>query len=249
MNSNSTCRLSSDSLAGREGRVELRPFVIEYYFRPHGGQGAGGDRFAVCLHEGGGLWFYMADAAGHGAPGARVWEAVRVDFDEHWRELAEGLPSEEDLVHFVTRVNDALTASQEFRALHLCVVVGALSANGRLMFGTFGYGAHAMVDTGKGVWQPAPEAAFGLKLGWIPSERWLQIPGACIIHRVDQVKRVVLMTDGFLSDDYVDVHKTLRLVSDLGNVCTRLPLAEIVPYFAGVPHDKDDASLVAVEVA
>ena len=248
MNLTTTGVLHSDSLADCEGRVELRAFALEFYFKPQGGSPEGGDRFAVRLHEGGDLSFYLADASGHGGSGAQFWEASRGCFDELWQELVAGASSEENLVRFVTRVNDTLTESHELRAPHLCMVVGTLSPSGQLTHGTFGYGAHALVATAHGRWQTPPKTSFSLKLGWIPSERWRQIPGACVIHRVDQVKRLVLMTDGFLGDDYVDVDRTMRLVSDLADICARLPLPEVVPRFKGLPHHEDDASVIVLDV-
>lgn len=240
--------LLSDSLTSNRGEVALGSFRAEYYFKHHGGSPEGGDRFAACLRGGSHLWFYMADASGHGSRGGRFWRECRDRFDNHWQALAASSPSQEGLERFAAGVNGDLAARSDLPAPHLCLTVGALHTAGQLTIGTFGYGAHALVVTAEGVWRAAPERAFGLKLGWVSSERWQQIPGSCMIHRVENVKRLMLLTDGFLGDDYADVESTLRLVDDLGIACSSLPRAEVVRFFERLPHDQDDASLMVVEI-
>jgi len=243
----STC-WDSDSLTTRQGRAELRPFSVEYYFKPFQEGAESGDRFTLRLHEEGSLYFYVADAAGHGRAGARIWEVGRAAFDKEWDRLAAGPYSDDRLLDFASRINDLLASAGDERALHVCLVVGSLSSTGNLSFATFGYGAHALVSTFQGAWRAPSEKAIGMKLGWMPSESWRRIPNACVVHRVDHVRRLTLFTDAFLGDNYADVSGTLGVLRDLGELCQRSSPTEIVSHFQAMPHDQDDATLLVVKV-
>lgn len=222
----------------------MGPFAVASYSRPFGGEERGGDRFEVALHpEGKHLLYYLADAAGHGEMGAAFWEAHGARTSELWGELVVAKPGLEALRRFTTALNAHLNPEA-----HLCLTVGALSADGVLRFTTCGFGAHTVpIADGRAWWSEDPGHLFGLKLGWVDPPRWAVLPRARVENEVEGVTRVLLFSDGFLEDDHADPVGALERVGALGDASATESQAMVVARFQAIPHDHDDAALVVID--
>ncbi len=218
-----------DSLGGPGSGVVVRePFRVAWYSRPSGGE-RGGDRIAAAPDPEGGLRFYVADATGHGELGAGFWRRNAAAFDEAW--VARG-----DLRSFVLGMNDRLAAAGE----QLCLAAGRLDPAGGLSFVVHGYGVHVL---GAG----PPVRRFGPKLGWFESSRWG--PGGYVEHVATGVRRVIVISDGWLGDDFADPPATLRLVEAMGEALRDVPLEDLAAraFEIGDVRD-DDLSLLGTEL-
>lgn len=225
--------LTSDLQTTERARFDLGSFAAHTFFRPSGAP-AGGDRFGLREGGGGALEFFHADAAGHGAIGARFWTEHRTAFDRIW--AGGGCPAD-----LASDLNDALVG----RSAHLCLTLGRWEPDGALEFGVFGYGNHAIVRTPVGPWRPAGRA-IGLKLGWFESARWP--PDARIVHRVPDARRIVLLCDGFLGDDHRDPPATLALVDSLAERVGDRPAPEVADIvLAAGCVSGDDLSLLVLD--
>jgi len=229
------------------GPQPLGAFRVCAYSRPYGGGSRGGDRFRLELGPEGQLCFFMADATGHGEQAAAFWDAYAVDLEPLWRAFVD---ERQDLEALGRGFNEALCAHKiDAVASQLCMLLGAARPGGALTWANFGYGVHLLPVDADGVWWAEPSRLFGLKLGWIRGEAWLATERALVSNALTDVRRIVLLTDGFLEDDYRDPLATLAGLRVLGERVASLSLAEADEHLRAIPHEEDDASLVIVDRA
>lgn len=225
---------------------ELSSCRIEIFFKPYGGE-HGGDRFSLALASAGKLFFYIADATGHGPKAYEFWQYHRPQFDAYWRNFCDGCGGENDVKKFAAEVNELLW-QRHAQEDQLCMLTGVWLANQELYFANFGFGTHILVQTQAGLWWTNPEKSFGLKLGWALCKNWEKLARAFVPHAVPQVQRLILLTDAFLGDDYAAPLETLKNLRQLAETVVRLPGEEIIPHFLKhCPHQDDDATLVVLE--
>mgnify|MGYP001307795402 CR=1 FL=1 len=114
---------------------------------------------------------------------------------------------------------------------------------------TWGWGVHALIETARGPWWPPIEERVGLKLGWVHPREWERTPRACPIATVRDVRRVLLLTDGFLGDDHRDPQATLETLRAIGEETARRGEEEALEWLvAAHPPGEDDATAVVVTV-
>jgi hypothetical protein len=228
--------------------VELGPYRAAAYAQPAGGTARGGDRFGIWLSQSEDLFFYLADAPGHGERGAAFWNMHDKAFQRYWEAFTSARPSSDHIREFARGLNDHLCGEGDRRAAFLCLLFGVLLRRGRLLFANCGYGNHALIATAKGAWWPARSGQlFGLKLGWVPNATWDSLEESFVMHDIDGVRRCVLITDGFLGDDHADPEETLKLIQKLAVRCASGPANMVIPILREFPHDKDDATVVLME--
>ncbi|MBL4847033.1 MAG: hypothetical protein JKY65_16050 [Planctomycetes bacterium] len=220
----------------------LAPFRAALFARPYKDGGASGDR--VALHvEGARALFLVADAAGHGERGEAFWDRHQAIVMGAWQELLESAGTLPDLRGLGATLNAALHEAGD----HLCLSVGVLEANGVLRFANFGYGTHVLPVTTEGSWwREDPAELFGLKLGWLPSPAWNKNPRAFVGHELSDTKSLVSLSDAFLGDDHRDPIATLESLPRLSGACAGLAPAAAVEEARRLPHDDDDATVLAL---
>lgn len=112
----------------------------------------------------------------------------------------------------------------------------------------FGYGTHALVRTARGPWWTEAESLFGLKLGWLAGGR-AGIERGFVCNQIDDVERVVLLSDGLLEDDHRDPHGTLAGLAALNRRSCLLPFEQVAATaLATAPSPpEDDLTVVVIE--
>lgn len=188
-------------------------------------------------------FFHVADAAGHGAEGEAVWQRHAAAFQAAWGALIASPGDLGDLRAFGRALNSMFHPSDA-----VCLAVGALTEHGGLRVANFGFGVHVLASGASGpTWADDPASLFGLKLGWLDAERWEATPRAFVATEATGIRRVMLITDGFLGEDHRDPTATLDEVRRLGEACAALPLEDAASRVTELPHDGDDATVLVVE--
>ena len=231
-------------------------------FEPMGGEAPGGDRFALSSASSRSLAFYVADATGHGRKGAEFWQDFDAFFREQWQRFASN-PTEHTLVEFASALNDTLhergrdenhdslssSSSSHLAASQLCLAAGWLADDGTLVYASFGLGVHVVPVTAEGLrWVPG-EAAFGFRLGWVPSSAWPGYEAALVIKRIPGVRRVWLASDAFFGNDHWDPQAAFERVRELGEKIMDVTIEGALFHVRRLPHSGDDATFVIVEPA
>lgn len=236
--------LCSDSLTSNRGDLVLGTYRLAYLFQPYLAN-RGGDRFACHISPAGDLLFYIADASGHGQYAAQFWDKHQNTFDRLWHVLTENLYAQNSMKNFASKFNEYLFEQDSLdHTSQMCLSVGILSSQGHICFSNFGYGTHVLVQNREGAWQPG-QPMFALKFGWLLPKQWEK---SFFQHTVTGVKRLILMSDAFLGDDYLDVNATIQLIADTNRTCVSLPCEKIIDYFCqNLPHGQDDTTLLVVE--
>lgn len=230
--------------------VGLGSYLAAAYVQPARGLTRGGDRFGLCVNQSGWVFFYLADAPGHGERGAAFWRTHDEGFQRLWVAFTKAQPSPSQIGMFARDVNSLLSAHDDSRPASLCLLFGALSSSGRLLYCNCGYGNHALIATSTGIWWPPQDRQlFGLKLGWVPTATWDAIEGSVVQHEVVGVRRCILFSDGFLGDDHADPPATLEQVRQLSKRCSQVAVNRVIPIFQETPHGVDDATVVLIERA
>ncbi len=236
--------LFSDELNQQQGETQLGNYQCFYYFQPFDNT-KGGDRFSCHLTAEGSLSWYIADMSGHGEKAFRLWEINKLQWDNFWQDVLKNDLNRNSLVQFATRCNDLAYFSKS----QICLAAGIWWPRKTLEFGLWGYGAHTLVRTKNKAWWPSQsEKIFDLKLGWRMPQNLRPSSRNTIFHTIDQVDRIILMTDAFLGDDYVDISATMDMLREMNNQCTKLESQEIIPYFLkNFGNVQDDATLIVIE--
>lgn len=222
------------------------PWQVECYFEAYKEEFPGGDRFAI-VKVGEVIYFYIADATGHGYYAAEFWKKHGEYFDENWQQFIHKPFSRDALYQFTLEFNTRLTVEKDYGA-QLCIAIGMIHGE-TVSFANFGYGTHLLIRQNGNAWKAKSEQElFGLKLGWAQSEMWKRIPRAFVYQTIDNVDRVVLMTDCFLEDDFRDPSNTLKSIEAMNTHICALEFSQVRPYFFNTfSYSEDDASLVVIE--
>lgn len=224
--------------------LNLGPFEIHSFFQPLGDRG--GDSFSLSYREGN-LYFYIADATGHGGRGAAFWDRQGQSFDCLWEGWISSAPDSQGLYHFIFHLNHILESSLNHDD-QPCLAAGVWKNTGEVLWVNCGYGTHILATTKEGPYWKSPEEMFGLKLGWIPPSLWQENPRAYIENQATSVERILLMSDGFLGDDFADLSKTLTQIQQIHQHTDALPPSDIIPYFLkNFSCNGDDATLIIIE--
>lgn len=233
-------KLLSDSLSSKEGIWKKEKWRVGYYFSPHVEEGEiatlGGDRFGLFFQEND-LYFFCADASGHGSFGARFWDKWRSKFDRLWEEfVVDG-----DIYLFSSQFNDLLYQARE--GDNLCLTVGKWTGED-LFFANFGYGNYVFPQ-GK-CFEPSLQS-FGMKLGFVGSHSWSKMPSAYICHQIENAQRVIITTDFPFPGDYANPKKTKEDAESLHQKTSQLTEEEIIPHIlANYPLEFDDVSVLVL---
>ncbi|WP_372370757.1 SpoIIE family protein phosphatase [Candidatus Uabimicrobium sp. HlEnr_7] len=229
-------------------RDKLASWQVVSAFKAYNDEFPGGDRFCIELNNSGALCFYIADATGHGNYAAELWKCCRDEFDREWQHFLDTPFSQEVLYEFSQTINEILYKKKEECNTQLCIAIGSIRDN-CLSFANFGYGTHLLVQQDLATWKsPAQEYSFGLKLGWINGNAWKNSPRSFVYNEIENVRRIILMTDCFLGNDFENPTQTLADIEDMNKHCTALDFEQVIPYFLNTfPCDGDDLSLIVVE--